>query len=443
MSWTMIRFVEESARMRLALSMAALMVALSACSEDEILEGERIAVRVVDDLEVAGSPEVRTLPPVEALAEWPQRGGNSGRSGFHPSFDGKRVTVWQYGAPAGVSSDWPISAEPVVADGKVFVLDGRTEVHAVRVNDGGASWRVSLEPEEESGLGGVGGGIAHDTGRLFVTTSYAEVAALDAGDGSILWRRELSAPAHAAPAVADGRVVVLTRDDGVFILDAATGETLWDASGPGAQAVYLMAPAPAVSAGTLIVPFSSGELGAFSLDGGESLWRRILASGEEDSPLALFRDITAEPVMDGDLVYAGTRRGEFSAFAWRTGEIAWQLPVGSPKPAWTVDGSVFLLDANSRIARVNALDGLILWRRQLPAFEDPEDHEDPIHYTAPVLAGGLVLLGSTEGRLLAFDAVGGGVAWEHILDEGLRASPVIAGGVAYLFLDDGTLIAMR
>ncbi len=416
---------------------------LGACSDDATVEGERFPVRSVEETDVAGTSTGPSLPPPEANADWPQKGGNAGRSGFHPSFGGERLVLWRYSAAAGVNDDWPNSVEPVVSGGTVYVLDGRTELHAVNAAQGRASWRVSLQPDDESGLDGVGGGVALDAGRLFVSTSYAQVIALDAADGAILWRRNLSAPSHSAPAATDGMVAVLTGDDRLTVFDAASGEPRWEALGPGAQTVYLDAPAPAVRDGILVVPFSSGELGAYALEGGESEWRRILASGEENSPLALFRDLTSDPVMDRELVYAGTRRGEFSAFSWETGEIAWQLPVGSPSPGWAAGGSVFLVDSNTRIARVNSLDGLILWRRQLEAYEDPDDLDDPIHYTAPVLAGGVVLLGSTDGRLLAFDAASGEQAWELSLGAGMRASPVVAGGVAYLFLDDGTLIAMR
>ena len=416
---------------------------LGACSEDAVVEGERLPVRSVEEVAIARSANGIALPLPEANDTWAQRGGNSGRSGFHPSFGAERAVLWRYGAPAGVSDDWPVAVEPVVAGGMVFVLDGLTELHAVDVAQGREIWRTSLRAEGESRLDGVGGGLAIDDGRLFAVTSYAELIALDASEGEILWRKELSAPAHSAPAVADGKVAILTRDDRLAILDAASGEPLWGTRGPGAQTVYLEAPAPSIRGGILIAPFASGELGAFALDGGESFWRRILVSGEEDSPLALFRDLTADPVMDHQLVYAGTRRGEFTAFAWQTGEIAWQLPVGSPRPAWAVEGSVFMVDSNTRLARVNSLDGLILWRRQLTAFEDPDDLDRPIHYTAPVLAGGNVLLGSTDGKLLAFDAQSGEPSWEYSLGESMRASPVVAGRVAYLFLDDGTLIAMR
>ncbi len=428
---------------RRALPVFLLTTALAACSDEEILEGERIPVRSADEIAVVGTSAGPALSPAVANADWPQRGGNSGRSGFHPAFEGEREVIWRYSAPAGVSGDWPYSAEPLVADGIVYLLDGRNELHAVDTENGRERWSLSLVPEGESGLDGVGGGMAYESGRLFATTSYSEVLALNAEDGTVLWRRGMPAPVHSAPVVVGAQVAVLARNNRLSVLDADTGEPVWDAVGPSAETVYLEAPAPAVEAGVLVAPFASGELGAYGLGGGESLWRRFLASGDEDSPLALFRDLTSDPVIYGDLVFAGTRRGEFSAFLRDSGEIAWQLPVGSPKPAWAIDGSVFMIDSNTRLNRIDARDGGVLWRRQLQAFEDPDDLEDPIQYTAPVLAGGHLLLGSTDGRLLAVDAASGELAFEHPLDDGMRASPVVAGGVAYLFLEDGTLIAMR
>ena len=427
----------------LAPASASLLLLLAACSDDEILPGERFPVRSVDEVRVAEDVAAGALPAPEANDAWAQRGGSAGRSGFHPAFPGTRSVVWRYSAPRGASDDWPASIEPVVAEERVFLLDGATELHAVDRDSGRAVWRRSLRPEDEEGLDGIRGGLAHAGGRLVVTTGYGEVIALDAADGAELWRRSLPAPAHAAPVIEAGRVALISRDDRLLALDVRTGDLLWEARGAGAETVYLEAPAPAVQDGIVVVPFASGELGAYSLAGGESLWRRILASGEADSPLALFRDLTSDPVIGGDLVFAGTRHGEFGAFSWQTGDVVWRLPVGSPAPAWAAGDSVYLVDSNARLSRVHAGDGTILWQRQLQAFEDPEDLDDPIYYTGPVLAGGQVLLGSTDERLLAFDAVSGAPAWELPLGAALLIPPVVAAETAFLFLADGTLVAMR
>ena len=52
------------------------------------------------------------------------------------------------------------------------------------------------------------------------STGYAQVLALDPADGKVIWRKDVTAPVHAAPTVADGRVFVVTVENE---LDRAVG----------------------------------------------------------------------------------------------------------------------------------------------------------------------------------------------------------------------------
>jgi len=430
-------------RCRAAGLAAAVAALLSACAEESAVEGERFPVRSQDDAPVVREAEGRPLPAAEINDAWPQRGGTAARAGFHPAFAAERTVIWSNGSPSAAQSDWPFNAEPVVAGGRVFVLDGDTRLHAIDVGNGRTLWSVGLRPEGESRLEGVGGGISHFAGRLYVTSGFGEVVAVDPSDGGVLWRRSLPAPAYAAPVATEDGVAVVTRADQLLLLRADGGEELWEVQGPTAQYVYLEAAAPAVEGGAVVAPFSAGEVASVDLASGEFLWRSILVGGEDGSALAVFRDIKADPVIVDGLVVVGNRRGDFSAMSLSDGEVSWRLQTGAQKPAWVVPGSVFYLDSRAGLTRVNLDDGSLVWRRQLATMENPEDSTGPIFHSAPVLAGDLVLIGGTDERLSAYSAATGAPAWEMPLDAPLRTAPVVAGGVAYLFLENGTLVALR
>ena len=96
-----------------------------------------------------------------------------------------------------------------------------------------------------------------------------------------------------------------------------------------------------------------------------------------------------------------------------------------------------------RLTRLALQTGETIWSTELPPFEDPEDREDPIAYSGPVLAGGRILLTDSTGNLLAFDPTTGERLGAVALADGATTGAVVAGGTIYVLSDDATLQAFR
>jgi outer membrane protein assembly factor BamB len=79
----------------------------------------------------------------------------------------------------------------------------------------------------------------------------------------------------------------------------------------------------------------------------------------------------------------------------------------------------------------------------MPAYGDPEDREDPISYSGPVLVNGRLLLTDSEGNLLSFDAQTGAEQPGEDVGSGSLTGPVVANGTVYVLSDNGTLYAFR
>lgn len=73
-----------------------------------------------------------------------------------------------------------------------------------------------------------------------------------------------------------------------------------------------------------------------------------------------------------------------------------------------------------------------------PAWRAPTD---AIAGSTPVIAGGQVLVGSTDGHLNAFDAFTGVLLWRGRTNGELRSGPAVAEGEAYAHATDGMLYA--
>ena len=79
----------------------------------------------------------------------------------------------------------------------------------------------------------------------------------------------------------------------------------------------------------------------------------------------------------------------------------------------------------------------------MPAFEDPEDREDAIAHSGPVMAGGRLYVTDSLGNLLSFDPDTGEQGASVDLTSGSTTGPVVAGGTLYVLSDDGILQAFR
>lgn len=421
--------------------------------DEERLEGERIPVRpqtpdaAAAPLQGFGADTPSTggaaLPPPQPIEDWPQTNAGPTHNAGHLAGPASLNRAWTADAGAGDSSDGRITSPPVVVDGVVYALDSEAQLSAFGASGGAPRWSVSLAPEGEDGREGFGGGIAVDGGRIFATTGFGETMALDAGSGEILWRQNMGAPFRAAPAVSGGVVVSVTRDNRAFGFDAAAGELLWRVAGASTEAGLLGGASPAITGNVALVPFSSGEVVAIEARTGRRAWTAVLGGGRRGLARSSISDVTGDPVVAGQLVLAANQSGRIAAIEGRTGRRVWTRSIGSAAPLWVAGDSVFFVSDASDLMRLSVSTGATIWSTPLPAFEDPEDSEDPINYSGPVLVEGRVLVTSSLGEILAFDGVQGREVARTELGSGSVTGPVVAGGTLFVLTDEGTLEAFR
>src|SRR6185503_18745625 len=90
------------------------------------LRGERISVMSADaslhlDQSLKGVDVV--LPPPYANSEWPEPGGYASNAMYHLEAKGPLRKLWEQDAGKGSDTASRLTAAPVVADGKIYVLD--------------------------------------------------------------------------------------------------------------------------------------------------------------------------------------------------------------------------------------------------------------------------------------------------------------------------------
>lgn len=433
---------------------------LAACEKETILPGERFPVRapLEDSVPTKADPNPAapsdqaanraapiSLPAQTANADWPQRSGNVRHLPPHGALGAAPRLVWAANIGGGDSRKNRISAAPVIAGGRIFTLDAHSTISATSTQ-GAPLWSTDLTPDYDHNSDVSGGGLAAAGGKVYATTGYGELIALDAASGGVVWRQRLDAPAIAAPAVDGNIVYTVGRDGAAWAIDATDGKVLWTLPGAPSGAGMLGAAAPAVTDTTVIFPFSSGDVMAALKKGGTQLWSSPVAGRRNGRAYAaVLSDVTGDPVVSGGTIYMGTAAGRTVAVSAASGEKLWTADDGALNAPLPVGGSVFVVDDQAQLVRLDAATGQRIWAVDLPYFQAEKIKKRKAIYAhfGPVLAGGRIVVASSDGALRLFNPVDGTLVGTAEIPGGAATPVALAGGVLYVVSQNGQLLAFR
>ncbi|TMM54255.1 PQQ-like beta-propeller repeat protein [Sulfitobacter sabulilitoris] len=439
---------------RAILATLAISALLAACAEPEvILPGKRENIRSVlqdpglEPIEsgpVANVSRAISLPAATSNASWPQAIGTPRTRTAHPALGAALAPLWSSSIGAGDSRRQRITADPVVAGGLIYTLDAGSTVTATDIG-GRTVWQNDIRPVRDGEGQATGGGIAVSGGVLYVSLGYGSLVALDAATGTVTWRQQLDATGSGAPTVYDGIVYLTAGDDTGWAVNTANGRILWQISAATNINNVLGAPAPALSDDLAIFGFGSGELQAVFRRGGLRRWDAAVLGERPGRALSKVGDVTGAPVIVGDTVYAGNQSGRIVALDTGSGARIWTAPEGAIGRVWPAGDSVFAITDTNELVRLDARDGSRVWGVPLPNFvkDRPRKRSEVFANHGPVIAGGRVIVASSDGQLRSFDPRDGRLIASTPVPGGATTAPVVAGGVLYVVSTGGKLHAFR
>lgn len=407
---------------------------LNPFAEKEVpLPGKRIPVGLTEGragLDVAPADRPIVLPPARANDAWPQPGGTAQNASGHVALGAALRQIWTANAGEGSNSYGKLTASPIVADGRVYVLDTRGQVTAFSPT-GAVAWKSSVTPANEKDYKGFGGGLASDGGRVFAATGFGWVMALDGQNGKKLWEKNLLSPVRSSPTAVDGRVFVVSADGKARALAAADGAELWTHQGLIEKAALLTNTSPAVAGDTVVVPYPSGEVVALRIADGTPAWTESLARTRLASSLGSMTD-AGRPVIDGGAVFAVGHSGRMVATSIRDGQRLWSLSVPGIQAPAVAGESVFVVDTGGQLMAITRRDGKVVWTTRLPGTST---------WSGPVLAGNRLWLTSNKGQLVGVDATTGKPDAQINIGSPCYIAPIVAGGRLFVLTDGARLIA--
>jgi outer membrane protein assembly factor BamB len=420
-------------------------------------EGQRISIIPADQrLEPAEALKGVdfSIPPAEKIEAWPLPGGTSEQSVGNVAAGANLDVAWRKSFGQGTKRGRYVTAPPVAADGKVFVMDADGRVAALDARTGAQVWRTATNPgDNKRDKLAFGGGMAYADGKLYVSSGYREVMQMDAKTGAVGWRSKTPESIHGAPTVAGGRVFVVALDNTLLTFDAATGAASWTYQALVESARILRASSPAVSGDTVVAAFGSGELVALRTANGNDLWNEALSRASRTSALSEIRDIPGRPVIYGGDVFAVSHSGVFAATDLRTGQARWTLPVVGITTPLPVGDVVYVVAKTGEMICASRESGQIYWIKSLnEGFKAKKKGgvfgiggkrtARPI-WSGPLLANDKLLVVGQTGQLVAMNAKTGEIVKRIDLKGTSTMSPIAMGDTVYVVTEQADLIAIR
>jgi len=388
-------------------------------------------------------PDLR-LPKPQPVPAWTHQGGNAQHIAAHAELPSELTLSWSRRIGAGDGKRHQISAAPVAQGGQVYTLDSQSMVTALD-ETGTILWQNELGKSSDALKDASGGGLAVGGTQLFVTTGFGTVVALDTASGAELWTQDLASYGGASPTVYDDLLYIAARDGAAWAIDTSNGRIKWQVAGPTVAASHTGGPGPAVSDKYAVFPFGTGDVLASFRKGGLRSWSSGLSGARLGLASTQVRDLTGQPVIEGSSVYLASSAGRMAAVDLNTGLRIWTAKQGSQGHILVAGGAVFAVSDAGNLIRLSKDDGALIWSTPLPKFTKKSvKSRAKIHaHYGPILAGGRLILASSDGLIRQFNPADGTLITTVDLPSGAASAPIVVNGTLYVLNTKGDLLAFR
>lgn len=407
--------------------------------------GERTSILGQADIVKADETLASTpvlLPEPVANADWPQSGGSPSKAIGGVTLGAGTKQVWA-AAITGGSPRAKLASPPVVAAGKLYVIDTQAVVYCFDAKTGKRIWAQSVRASDDTGHLEFGGGVSIDGDRVYASTGVGDVLALSAADGKTLWSKRPGGPLRGSPTVSLGNVYVMSQDNQLFALNETDGSLLWQESGTIQSTGVFGVAAPATAQGSVVAGFSSGELSAYRYENGRALWGDALSRTNISTSVSTLTDIDADPVIDRGRVFAIGEGGRMASYELVTGQRLWEVNIGGIATPLVAGEWVFVATDKGRLYCIARTAGKVRWIADLGGYRNAKTKNDSVRWYGPVLAGGKLILVSTSGDMTFVNPADGKIQSRQKVGDGMSLPPIVADNMLYVLTQNGRLIAYR
>lgn len=308
----------------------------------------------------------------------------------------------------------------------LVIADQKGTVYALDPATGEKRWTVAHKTLLTSGPSIV-------DEQVFVSTEDGRLLSMDLQNGTLLWQSPLNSPAFSAIVGNQQRVFVHTLSDTLIALDLKTGHRQWHYAATIPSLILRRSSAPMLYQDLVLVGLSSGRLVALNQSSGMPEWQKEVALSQGRSEAQRMVDISADPILQGGIVYVVTYQGKMAALKANNGDLLWEHAVSSYAGLGLLDRTIVVPDHRGILVALDAISGKERWKQSVLSGR---------RLTKPLCLEKVVLVGDDEGFVHWLDLQTGVYKGRISVDSrGIEASPVLKEDRVYLLGLSGKVTA--
>lgn len=245
---------------------------------------------------------------------------------------------------------------PIVIEDKIYAAGSYGEVVKISSQTGKEIWRINLNKEISSGIGG-------NNGLVIISTSSGELYAINK-NGKILWknneiRKEIKSPAI----LSNNNILIQTIDGDIYYLQIETGKIKWIYNTKIMPLyLYKIPKMIFINNTTILAGFPSGVISAINSVTGDIYWENIISYPYGYTISERINSIIGiSHYKLNQIACAISFQGNINCFNINSGQSIWKYLHYDAKEIVQNDSMVITSNINSIIKAFDLFTGKLLW----------------------------------------------------------------------------------
>lgn len=249
---------------------------------------------------------------------------------------------------------------------------------------------------------------------VYTATSSGKIYVLNTVNGKQAWSKNIGEKS-VEPAVSKDLLFVGT-DKGLYAIFKETGRIKWEKS------IGDISSKPSIANNLVIVGCSTGEIYAFDIDSGKTIWTFKLP---DSAAISKVQDDTIY-ISSGDTCYC---------YNIANSELLWEYETDGKitQPPVINDHTIYFGSWDGNLYALDSVTGNLRWK-----------HETGWGIvTKPTISNEMVFVGSLDNHFYALNENNGELEWLFPCKAAIHSSPVVYGEYVFFGCDDGRFYALN
>lgn len=282
---------------------------------------------------------------------------------------------------------------PLVIGDRAYTIDTSGLIACVDIATGRRLWKYATDLSALSGLSG-------NQKLVIATSGDGDVAAFQMVEKGLepLWKIRVNSEIRATPVVKDDQVFVRSVDGKLQSLAAADGSQQWVVSRRVPVLSLTGNSEPLVDGQLVYAGFDDGKLIAFDRRSGKTRWESTISIPSGRTEVERLVDLDGQFVMRNGVIYVASFQGRLAAVVAANGDLLWARDFSSFQAMAIDENAIYLSADNSDLWSIDRRTGSAFWK------------QDVLHarkISAPAIINDKLVVADLAGYLHWFDTADG------------------------------------